>query len=197
LYTYVPNKKELVDLMYDSVLGELPSSYELDGGWRAALSAWSEDLRAFYVRHPWTLSFSQARPVLGPNEFAVRETLARILRETGLPASRLRSVFALLFHYVRGAAQTVAEARQAPAETGLSDEEWWLARTTLLREVVPDLGDRFPAATWLESDDGDSDALGPDDADLPYLERRARQTFEAGLAVILDGLEATIARRRV
>lgn len=194
LYTYVPNKKELVDLMYDSVLGELPSSYALDSGWRPALTAWADDMRAFYVRHPWALSFSQARPVLGPNEFAVRETLARILRATGLPAGRVRSVFGLLFHYVRGAAQTVAEARQAPADTGLTDEEWWLARTTLLRQVVPDIGERYPAATWLETPDDDSPELDPDDADLPYLERRGKQTFAAGLTVILDGIEAMITR---
>src|SRR5688500_18770488 len=33
LYTYVPGKPELLDLMLDAVLGETPSAYALDGGW--------------------------------------------------------------------------------------------------------------------------------------------------------------------
>src|SRR4051794_380744 len=36
LYTYVPTKGDLVDLMYDRVLGELPTHYEQQSGWRGS-----------------------------------------------------------------------------------------------------------------------------------------------------------------
>ncbi|MFC4011211.1 TetR/AcrR family transcriptional regulator C-terminal domain-containing protein [Nonomuraea purpurea] len=188
LYTYVPSKSELVDLMYDRALAELPTSYDLGGGWRAAVTSWAEHTFAFYVRHPWVLQVSQARPVLGPNEFAMLESVVTILRETGLRPRRLRGVVALLFDFVRGAAKTVAESRLAPSATGVSDEEWWKARSALLEEVAPERAARFPMATWVESEDDD-----PGEGDA-YLEHRVSETFTVGLDVLLDGVEAAMRR---
>ncbi|MEV8637141.1 TetR/AcrR family transcriptional regulator [Streptosporangium sp. NPDC051023] len=190
LYTYVPSKSELVDLMYDRVLGELPSDYEHEAGWRTALTSWARDTWAFYLRHPWVLQVSQARPVLGPNEYVTLETVVRILRATGLGATVLRRVVGMLFNFVRGAAQTVAESRQAPTATGVSDDEWWLTRSATLLEIAPDFADRFPMVTWLEN----ITAEPPQDDSLPYLEREARKTFEVSLTVLLDGIEATVNR---
>ncbi|MGP3918540.1 TetR/AcrR family transcriptional regulator C-terminal domain-containing protein [Nonomuraea sp. 10N515B] len=187
LYTYVPSKGELVDLMYDRAMAELPVDYDLGGGWRPAVTAWAEHMWAFFLRHPWMAQVSQARPVLGPNEFAALETLIGILRLTGLPPARLRGVVALLFDFVRGAARTVAESRQAPSETGVSDEEWWQARSALLEEVAPGFAARYPLVSWVESED---DTLGEGE---PWLRHRARQTFTVGLAVLLDGVETAAA----
>ncbi|GAA3556588.1 TetR/AcrR family transcriptional regulator C-terminal domain-containing protein [Nonomuraea rosea] len=184
LYTYVPNKGELVDLMYDKAMAELPSDYDLSDGWRPAVASWAEQALACYVRHPWVLQVSQARPVLGPNEFAALESVVGILRETGLRPSRLRGVVALLFDFVRGAAKTVAESRLAPSATGVSDEEWWQARSSLLEEVAPGFAARFPMVTWVESEDDEPRA------DEPYLEHRVGETFAVGLRVLLDGIEA-------
>lgn len=193
LYTYVPNKSELVDLMYDRVLAELPADYERAAGWRVAVTSWAEDTCAFYLRHPWVLQVSPARPVLGPNEFVVRETVVRILDETGLVARVLRSIVAALFHFVRGAAQTIAESRQAAAATGVSDEEWWFARSALLQEVAPDFAERFPMAIRLEGER----TPRPEDETAPYLEHAAKETFDVGLTVLLDGIEAAMRRTGV
>ncbi|WP_067472392.1 TetR/AcrR family transcriptional regulator C-terminal domain-containing protein [Actinomadura hibisca] len=193
LYTYVPSKGELVDLMYDRALAELPVDYPLTGGWRAALTAWAEDLWAFYLRHPWVLQVSQARPVLGPNEHRMLETVLRVLRDTGQPAVFLRWVSGALFNLVRGSAQTAAEVRQVAAATGISDEEWWYARSALLAEVAPDFAERFPALAWMSG----QGAYEEHDEHTPYMEQEARQTFVAGLAVLLDGIEAAIHRRQV
>nr|WP_221308512.1 TetR/AcrR family transcriptional regulator [Nocardiopsis mwathae] len=186
LYTYVPSKSELVDLMYDRVLVELPTDYDDSDGWRAAVTAWARDMWDFYLRHPWVLQVSQARPVLGPNEYVVLETVVRILRGTGLPASALRRVVGTLFHFVRGIASTAAEARQAAAATGMSDDEWWFTRSPLLEEVAPDFAERFPMLTRMEREG----AFRNEDETVPYLEQEARQTFRAGLGIILDGIEA-------
>ncbi|MEU8268015.1 TetR/AcrR family transcriptional regulator [Sphaerisporangium sp. NPDC049002] len=193
LYTYVPSKSELVDLMYDRALAELPTGYEPGAGWRAATTAWAEDTWAFYLRHPWVLQVSQARPVLGPNEYVTLETLLRILDGTGLDAGMLRRLAGTLSHFVRGAAQTIAESRQAPAATGVSDEEWWLARATVLERFAPDFAERFPMVNRMRlraAEDERADTARDDS--VPYLEREARKTFEAGLAVVLDGIEVAV-----
>jgi AcrR family transcriptional regulator len=189
LYTYVPNKSELVDLMYDHVHGELTRGYELDQGWRQAATAWAGDLWSFYQRHPWLLQVSQVRPVLGPNEYAVVESIARILSGTGLPARILLRVVGTLFHFVRGAAQTVAESRLAAKATGMSNEDWWAARSAVVTEVAPDFARRYPTIVAL----GQADTFRPDE-DRPYLESQAAETFRVGLATILDGVAAAISR---
>ncbi|MFI9628667.1 TetR/AcrR family transcriptional regulator C-terminal domain-containing protein [Streptomyces sp. NPDC052042] len=255
LYTYVPGKGELLDLMYDAVHAELSGEYgEFEGygehgtrgacgthracgarggsgesgrhercgaahgersdagDWRAGLTAWARDMLEFHLRHPWVLQISQARPVLGPHEYAALDTLVRLLNGTGLEAGPVRRLVGTLTHFVRGCAGTVAEARQAAAVTGESDEEWWFTRSTLLSEVAPDFADRYPSLSAMERDsapqpppavDEDEDTRrgegkeGGNEGDeeaMPFLEREARKTFALGLGVLLDGIEAAIRR---
>jgi AcrR family transcriptional regulator len=191
LYTYVPSKSELVDLMYDAVLAEARHTYDLGGGWRTALVAWAEDLWEFYLRHPWVLQVSQARPVLGPNEYVVLDTVLRIMFETGLEPQAVRRLTGALFQFVRAIAQLVAEARVAAAATGTSDEQWWYARSALLMELAPDFHTRFPMVTKLAKADGFTLA----DETVPYQEQASTETFHAGLKALLDGIEASASRK--
>jgi AcrR family transcriptional regulator len=187
LYTYVPGKSELVDLMYDRAHRGLATEHP--GPWRDGLGSWARELWARYLRHPWVLQVSQARPVLGPHEFAVLDAVVAILRPTGLPARVLWRVIGSLFQFVRGMAQTVSEARQAAAATGHTDDEWWYARSVLLGEVAPDFAERYPALAALDRDRAFDPV--PDDP-IPYLEREARDTFDTGLTILFAGIAATI-----
>ncbi|MGW8542590.1 TetR/AcrR family transcriptional regulator [Streptomyces albidoflavus] len=189
LYTYVPGKAELLDLMYDRAHAELPGAYPPDDGWRAAATAWAADLRALYLRHPWLLQVSYARPVLGPCEQRVMEALAGVLFATGLPASTLRAAAAALFDLVRGGARTRAEARLAAAATGVADTEWWAERAARLGEVAPDFAERFPLSVRLSAGEA-----GTDGAPASW-EERMDATHAAGLALLLDGLEAAAGAR--
>ncbi|MFJ4854706.1 TetR/AcrR family transcriptional regulator [Streptomyces sp. NPDC088730] len=194
LYTYVPGKRELLDLMYDAVHAELPAGRAGSGDWRTDLTDWARDTLAFYLRHPWVLQVSQARPVLGPHEYAGLDALVRLLYGTGLGAEVLRRLVGTLFHFVRGAAQTVADAREAASATGRADEEWWYARSAALMELVPDFADRYPELSRMEREPARPEP-GGDDA-VPYPEREARETFTAGLDVLLDGIETAVRRGR-
>ncbi|MFI6302226.1 TetR/AcrR family transcriptional regulator [Amycolatopsis thailandensis] len=187
LYTYVPSKSELLDLMYDKALAELPVAHG-EGGWRADVTRWAEDLWAFYLRHPWVLQISQARPVLGPNEYVVLEALVKILRRTGLGPVMLRRLVSALYSCVREPARTASEARQAEKATGQSDDEWWYARSAHLLEVSPDFAERFPTLTWMEGEQ----AFRMEDETVSYLEQEAREAFELSLAVLLDGIEVSM-----
>lgn len=191
LYTYVPSKGELVDLMYDTVIAEAHRTYDLGDGWRPALTAWAADMWAFYLRHTWVLQVSQARPVLGPNEYVVLDEVLRILFETGLDPATMRQVTGALFQFVRGVAQVVAEARDASAATGTSDDEWWYARSALLTELAPDFDQRFPMVAKLARSGGFTMA----DETVPYQEQAATETFRTGLAALLDGIEKRIEKK--
>lgn len=195
LYTYVPSKGELVDLMHDRVLAELPTEYETGAGWRPAMAAWAAETWEFYLRHPWVLQVSQARPVLGPCEYAQLETVVRILGGIGLEPLKVRRVIAVLFQFVRGMARVAAEHRQAASATGVPDDEWWTVRSALLAEVAPDFAERFPALAALEAcatpavvsaaEEGGGDAE-------PYMEREAAEAFRVGLQLVLDGIDAAV-----
>src|SRR5688500_17259010 len=86
LYTYVPGKPELLDVMLDTVLGELPTSYPRDDGWRAAVEASARDGWSLYERHPWVLQVSGSRAVLGPHELDTYETQLSLFDGLGLNA---------------------------------------------------------------------------------------------------------------
>ncbi|MBZ4322036.1 TetR/AcrR family transcriptional regulator C-terminal domain-containing protein [Streptomyces huiliensis] len=187
LYTYVPGKAELLDVMYDRVHAELPTGRSPGEDWRSEVTAWASDLKAFYLRHPWVLQVSYARPVLGPHEQAVLEALLRALSGAGLRAGTLRAVVSSLLHFVQGAARTAAETRRAAAVTGVSDQDWWGTRVTLLNELAPDFADRFPLSTRLASSQS---PLAGDEDPADAWERETDDVFAAGLAVLLDGIEA-------
>ncbi|MFD6098995.1 TetR/AcrR family transcriptional regulator [Nocardiopsis flavescens] len=190
LYTYVASKNELVELMYDHVFGEPADAAEADGSphWRTAAQAWAERLWDFYLRHPWTLEVSTARPVLGPNEYRLFEALAAVLHRAGLPPARIRTTYGTLFNLVRGQVQVAAESRRAEAVTGIPEDAWWYERSALLEEVAPDFGARFPTLTAMER----AGAFANESASEPYLEQEARETFRSGLASVLDALEARL-----
>jgi hypothetical protein len=177
--------------MYDGAHAELPGRDDPGEGWRAAVTSWAADLVGCYLQHPWVLQVSFARPVLGPNEQAVVEALARILRQAGLPPAVARRVVSLLFSVARGTAQAVAESRLAAAAGGASEQAWWASRAAALRQVAPDFAQRFPDSAWLA---GAGAAHGHDDP-TPYLEREAMEAFTVGLGVLLDGIQAAMTAR--
>ncbi|MGW5877332.1 TetR/AcrR family transcriptional regulator [Nocardiopsis terrae] len=201
LYTYVASKNELIDLMYDHAFGELvreweenlpeaPTLQDTDDrtDWREAVLDWAGNLWRFYLRHPWSLEISQTRPVLGPNGYRLFEALAAVLHRAGLGPKAISSAYGSLFNLVRGMVRTAAEARQAQTVTGISEDEWWYARSAQLEEVAVDFSERFPTLT-LMSQGGAFDNADPEE---PYLEQEAWETFRFGLNALLDGIQSQI-----
>jgi AcrR family transcriptional regulator len=192
LYTYIPGKAELLDLMLDAVYGDQPVPDPTDGGWRVAADAWARGSWDFYLRHPWVLQVVGARSVLGPRELDGYEALLRIFDGLGLPAVEVARSANALAGFVRGAAKAVSDARSAEQVTGVSDDEWWNARSPLLDEMVGDQwATRFPVSTRLSAEQAFDQVDRPDD-ELPYTVRDAFDTFEFGLQRLLDGFAAHI-----
>lgn len=194
LYTYVPGKAELLDLMLDASLGELPTRYELAKGWRAAAEASVRARWAFYARHPWVLQIAVPRALLGPHELDVLEAEVRIFDGLGLtPVQMMRAVSAL-GSFVRGAAKSVADARAAERETGISDDAWWAARAPLLTEMAGDFDARYPTIARIGSGGAFEQVDRPEPCDS-YTVQEALDTFEFGLQRMLDGLERLVAQQ--
>jgi AcrR family transcriptional regulator len=200
LYTYVPGKAELLDLMLDSVLGELAAHHERGpgpDGWRVAVEAWAAAQWAWCERHPWVLHLGTSRAVLGPNELDAFEAALRLVDGLGLTGVEMQRVVGAVGSFVTGTAKAVADARAAEQVTGVSDDDWWNARSPLLDEMAGDVwAERYPVTTRLDAEQAFAQ-LDRDDADAtPYTVRDALDTFEFGLARLLDGIAAFVAARR-
>jgi AcrR family transcriptional regulator len=176
LYRYVPSKAELVDLMLDAVHGEGAAPGPEVTGWRALLEHQAREGWAMYRRHPWTVT-AYTRPVLGPHVLDSYEALLAALMDTGLAPGDVVNAAELVGHYVTGFARRAVEEAEAERRTGVSDEQWWLARASFWEEFFD--VERYPTLTAL----WDTDAF----------DARA-VAFEFGLQRVLDGIEAYLAR---
>ncbi len=188
LYTYVPGKAELVDLMLDRAYGEQLAALATGGGWRAALESRARADWAMYERHPWVVRATGPRPTLGPNELAVHETSLAAVDGVGLTGHEMVAVVTLVAGYVGGVARGIAEA-VAEGETHTSEETWWRERSAVLDRVFT--AEHFPVSTRLSTEgvfDGD-----PEAAD--YLANEIRTTFEFGLQRVLDGITVLVDQR--
>jgi AcrR family transcriptional regulator len=183
LYTHVPSKAELIDLMLDTVQGETTRPDEVPGGWRARLELIARENWALYHRHPWLLQITMVRPVLGPNVTAKYEYELRAIDGIGLTDLEMDLVLTLIAGHVEGSARRSLEAAQAEQLTGVSDEQWWQARAPILGRLAD--FSRYPLASRVGTAAGEA-------YNSPY---NAQEAFEFGLQRVLDGIEALLARR--
>ncbi|GAA3593910.1 TetR/AcrR family transcriptional regulator [Nonomuraea rosea] len=180
LYTYVPGKPELFDVMLDTVYGESARPGDVPGGWRVRLEQIARENWALYLRHPWLLQVAASRPVLGPNVTAKYDYELRAVDGIGLSDLEMDSVITLVTGFVHGAARGAVEAAQAESQTGMSDEQWWAAHAPFFSRIA-DYG-RYPVAARVGQAAGEAlnAAYSPEHA------------FEFGLQRVLDGVEALV-----
>ncbi|MGB2570058.1 TetR/AcrR family transcriptional regulator [Micromonospora citrea] len=183
LYTHVPGKGELLDVMLDTVYGETARPQDV-GGWRARLEQIARENWALYLRHPWLLQVATTRPPLGPNVTAKYEYELRAVEGVGLTDLEMDAVITLVDGYVHGAVRGAVEAAQAAQRTGMTDEQWWRAHAPYLEKVMDP--QRFPTAARVGTAAG-QEYQGPSDP---------ARAFEFGLARILDGVAVLIGERR-
>ncbi|MGN9784561.1 TetR/AcrR family transcriptional regulator [Nonomuraea sp. ZG12] len=188
LYTYVPGKAELLELMVDRVAGGRPLP-AADAGHRAGLRDLARSDLAAFRAHPWLLQVATSRTVFGPNVVTRYEAAMALLDGHGLAAIDVAGCVAAVEAYTRGAASAVVEAEQAPARTGSSDDEWWERRAPLLGERM---AGRFPRLAAL----GEAGAFAVSDTALPYTLQRALDRFAFGLDLVLDSIDARVAAPR-
>jgi AcrR family transcriptional regulator len=180
LYTYVPGKAGLLDLMLDRVYAELPYAPWPDD-WRERLTALALDNRALYEAHPWAAGLSPGRPPLGPGLMAKYERELRALEGLGLDDLEMDAALTFLLDFVRASAAATHHTRDAQRESGMTDAQWWAANAPVLERVL-DPG-AYPTAARVGTAAGSAQggAYSPDHA------------WRFGLERVLDGLAALIA----
>ncbi|MGB3441352.1 MAG: TetR/AcrR family transcriptional regulator [Actinophytocola sp.] len=183
LYTYVPSKAELIDVMFDRAIGSAAHA-EVDGGWREKLTAVARSAWDLYRRHPWLLQvMAMSRPPLGPNSIADYDHQLRAVDGIGLTELEMDSVVSMVAVYVQGTARAAAEAASSARDTGQTDDEWWSVYAPLLEKVFDPK--KYPVAARVGAVAGETYQSAYD----------ATHGFEFGLARILDGISTLINTR--
>jgi AcrR family transcriptional regulator len=180
LYGYVPSKAELLDVMADRAYGGINFHGDPAEPWRARLAALAQQHWAILLSHPWLLHISASRPLLGPNMTALYEAELAAVDGLGLTDIDMDLIVSLLDDYVRGAGRGAAEAAEAQARTGMSDQQWWETYGPLLAEVLDPA--RYPTAVRVGTAAGAEHGAAHDPA----------RSFRFGLQRIIDGIDAFI-----
>ncbi|WP_067890289.1 TetR/AcrR family transcriptional regulator [Actinomadura chibensis] len=181
IYTYVPGKAELIDVMVDRAVAELTPPDQ--DSWRGRLEHIARGNWDLFHRHPWLLQVTLARPPMGPNMLGKYEYELRAVDGLGLTDLEMDQVVALVTGFAESAARVSVNAAEAERRSGISDEQWWEATAPLLETLVDEadypLGTRVGTAAGQEY----NAAVAP------------ARAFEFGLARILDGVAVLIASR--
>lgn len=175
LYRYVPGKAELIDLATDAALADPPAIDRLAKNWREKVEAWANALWSGIRRHPWTLQATDRLQLMGPNQLGWLESGLAALEGSGLEGSELVDGFLTVNGHVRSFAQFATKLPRS--KQGVSGEVWTTAIETLLRTH----GERFPAIKAAIGAGG----FGAREKGLAF-----------GLARVLDGIAAHVARRK-
>jgi AcrR family transcriptional regulator len=180
LYTYVPGKAELLDLMLDTVYLQMPRG-DLSGlPWRERLAAVAQENRDLFTLHPWIAEVATSRPPLGPGLMAKYEHELQALEGLGLDDVEMDAALTFLLGFVQGAARSAAEAAAARQDSAMSEEQWWAANAPLLTRVFDQT--KYPTAARVGPAAGAAHgaAYDPDHA------------YTFGLQRVLDGLGALV-----
>jgi AcrR family transcriptional regulator len=185
LYTYVPGKAELLDLMVDAVFLRMDRPpFHPGEPWRARLTAVADANRALHLRHPWLVELRIVRAPLGPGVMTKYEYELGAFEGLGLDDVSRDSALTYVLGFVQSGARAELDARAVARESAMSDGEWWDAHEPLLARVLDET--RFPLAARV----GEAAAVaygGLYDAEHAY---------RFGLERVLDGLAALGERGR-
>lgn len=194
LYTYVPGKDDLVEVMIDTVYAEIALGAEdaaanaegvvpgsdAEPPWRRRLAAVARDSFAAHVRHAWLVRVPTDRVVLGPGAAAKYERELAAVDGVGLTDVEMDGVVALVGGHVVASARRVVEAAGSRRASGMTEEQWWRANAPLLAAFAD--ARRFPTAARVGS------AAGAEHG-AAYA---ADGGFGFGLARILDGVSLLV-----
>lgn len=136
LYTYVPGKAELLDLMLDAAYASMPHRDTSGQPWRQRLVAIAEENKAMFENHPWAATMSTIRPPLGPGMMAKYEHELSALEGLGLDDVLMDASLTYLLGFVQAWARANTDARAVKHDTAMDDSEWWAASSPLLARLL-------------------------------------------------------------
>jgi AcrR family transcriptional regulator len=179
LYSYVPSKDELLDLMVDQLFAGMERPPWGRKGWRSRARAIAEDNRDLYSDHPWLARVSTARPPLGPGAMAKYDHELGAFDGLGLSDAEMDGALTFLLGFVQQSAAIAHDVAEVQRATG-TEAEWWAAVGPEFERYVQACD--YPLAARVGTSVG-SEQDGAYDADRAY---------RFGLERIIDGLATMI-----
>ncbi|WP_307798612.1 TetR/AcrR family transcriptional regulator C-terminal domain-containing protein [Actinoplanes flavus] len=182
IYTYVPGRSELIGLMVDEVIGEIPHPPHPDGPLRDRLAGVARHQWDELHRHPWLLQVESSRPWIGPHGCDRYEWQLQAIEGYGLTDLEMDQVITMVCDFTAGSARTSILARRTTEESGITDLEWWEANAPVLERVMPP--GAYPLAGRVGTVAGQEYNAVGDPA----------RSFRFGLDRLLDGVETLLRR---
>ncbi|HEY0000697.1 MAG TPA: TetR/AcrR family transcriptional regulator, partial [Actinoplanes sp.] len=174
LYTYVPSRPELIDLMVDEVLGE--RDLAAPTGFRNKIERYAEQTFAMYRAHPWLAQVSQLRPPIGPGMLAEREFVLAAVAGLGLPTRLVDPAALSISGWVTAAARQEAEDVLLRRATGIGTDDWWRQRGELWENWFDEAAHPTMTALW---NTGGFERTA---------DEQSQSAYAFGLALLLDGI---------
>jgi AcrR family transcriptional regulator len=175
LYTYIPDKNALLEVMLNLAYTEaLPHS--LNVGWRQHLEEGALGAMSAYQRHPWALRVFVAGPPTGPSQIKFLEDALQALSETGLEDWEKLDIVMSITSYVRGAAHISVGITEYISRSGLSQEQMGIEYAKAYTRILDP--EQFPISARLLT--GSPENPPPPEAN--------DYGFRYGLDRLLDGI---------
>ena len=157
LYTYVPGRSELVELMIDRAYQEF-SLPDTSSPWRARTRHWMQETWRIYTVHPWLLDYNQSRLPIAPHVLDVSEALYAAITDAGLRGTENVAVTNLISWQMLGAGRAVITDADETRHTGVSSEAYWESRASFWETHFDPT--RYPAMAGVWEAGGFDDPVG-------------------------------------
>ena len=180
VYTYVPGKAELIDLMLDTAYAEMVRTETSGQPWQYRLRAVARENQALLAAHPWIATEATTRPPLGPGVMKKYEHELNALEDSGLDDVATDAALTFLLSFVQACERGAADARATARQSAMDDAQWWAVNAPLLARAFDERV--YPTAARVGSAAGAAQG-GTYNAD---------QAFSFGLERVIDGLAALI-----
>lgn len=181
LYSYVPGRPELLELMLDSVAATTytgrPKPRDKPD-WRAAMEYVAERNWEHALEHRWTVDVPPGRPILGPGVCQKYELELTPLDGIGLTDHEMDHLITAVIGISISAARWRINLDRIRADSALTDEEWWRLSEPVLSESGRGLDLRISSRV----------GASMSSAGEPY------ESMRFGLACLLDGAATRLGR---
>jgi AcrR family transcriptional regulator len=179
LYWYVEGKDDLLDLVLDHLIGEALLEPDELTDWRTGLTAIARHSRAMFLAHPWLVQVMGRRPYTGPNLLRHIDQSLAVVDGLDLPSAVKMQILRVVDDFTAGQALGEVSDVEVARTVGMTEAEWH-------EHMRP----HYEA----QVEEQDLGHLGRYLAEHSFDEEQV-DGFEGGLAVVLDGIEALIARQ--
>lgn len=165
LYTHFSSKDDLLSSMAENGIERILVQQKLPDDWRVAVALIARRMYAVFISHPWHVKLYTQKLYFGPNATRLAKQMARAVAELPLEPPEVWLIMGTVNDYVLG------HSLRAVTTPGGAELRQAISKTDVVE---------FPELSSLENS---------------FEARVTTERFEAGLQMVLDGVEQSFAPR--